>query len=123
MSKKQTSRPKIEQSSKDDDPEFKKICLVSDCEKFVEAGELPSERDLRKLTEGIISIYDDSLNEDNLRKRAVDVVCDLARRYDEVLDIVIENAQKYADAQHIDDASPYSPNSFNILAKVGKGNE
>jgi hypothetical protein len=37
------------------------------------------------------------------------------------LELVIKNAERYMITQHIDNASPYSPNSFEILAKIGRG--
>ena len=39
------------------------------------------------------------------------------------MQLLIESATRYVKAQHIDDADPYSPNSFDIFARIGRGDE
>jgi len=76
--------------------------------------------DLLSLTGELISIYEDPCLTGDLRKKAADVVAKLAAHDYGVLKLVISNAEEYAESQHIDDAFPYSPNGFEVLARVGR---
>jgi hypothetical protein len=70
----------------------------------------------------LIEIYDSVFSSADLRQRAFKVVCGLAIRQPGILELVIKNAERYAAGQQVDDAFPYSPNSFEVLANTGKGN-
>lgn len=74
--------------------------------------------DLLTLAEKSIQIYDSLSFPDSLRKRAAHTVSKLATHDARILEIVIKNAELYARMQHIDDAFPYSPNSFEVLAAI-----
>jgi len=67
----------------------------------------------------LIAIYDSPFcyNTD-LRQRAARIVAALAVLIPSVLELVIDNAHHYAETQHIDDAFPYNPNSFDVLANM-----
>lgn len=116
------SDPNIIHSSAREDPKTRKDRLISDGEKLFESKGYLEERELRELILELISIYDNPFNAYGQRERAASVVSSLAGRYDLILDLVIENAQAYAETLHIDDASPYSQNSFDVLARSGSGN-
>src|SRR5207245_11534807 len=66
----------------------------------------------------LIAVYNRPFEEKTLREQAARALVDLCDRNIELLDSVIEDAQKYAKLAHICDFSPYSPNSFVVLAKV-----
>lgn len=89
----------------------------------VAAGKLDCvvEAELRVVADSLISLYDSVFKDRGQRNRAVRLACSLAKRYDLVLDLVIENARRYVRTQHIDDAFPYAPSSFDVLAEMGKG--
>jgi hypothetical protein len=77
------------------------------------------------LARALILIYDApwQRSDPTVRSEAANLVAVLAAADSDVLDCLIENARSYADAQHIDDAFPYSPNGFEVLAKVRPPNE
>lgn len=74
------------------------------------------ETGLETVANQLISLYDSTFNRASLRERAADVVKNLASRHDSVLDLVFVSARLYARTQHIDDAFPYHPNGFDVLA-------
>jgi len=85
----------------------------------------PSQIDpelLSRVSLQLIAIYDSISGGQSTRNVAAETVAQLARRHSAVLDLVIANAREYARTQHIDDASPYTPNSFDVLASVGQRN-
>ena len=71
----------------------------------------------------LISIYNSLHKGKTLREHAAKAVGGLAVHYEIALEQVIEDAQQYAKSQHIDDAFPYNPNSFDVLLTMGVGNE
>jgi hypothetical protein len=91
-----------------------------------------AERALQSVSEGgplvdfsalvplLIAIYDSGMPTASLdtRQRAAACVAKMASLDDTVLASIIENARMYARVQQIDDAFPYSPNSFEVLAIV-----
>lgn len=86
-----------------------------------EGDDVDSEQ-LKTLVSCLVSLYD-SMASRALRKRAADVAGALAKRYDIALDLVVASAGQYARTQHIDDAFPYAPNGFDVLAAAGQGNK
>lgn len=80
------------------------------------------ETGLKTVANQLISLYDNTYSRASLRERAADVVKDLASRYDSVLDLVVLSARRYSRTQHIDDAFPYHPNGFNVLAATRQQN-
>lgn len=80
-------------------------------------------RNVVVLARQLIGIYDAPSERSELRERAAVVVAKLASRSPKVLELVIENAEQYGRHQHIDDAFPYSPNGFEVLARVKPANE
>jgi hypothetical protein len=98
--------------------------LVSDAERTLEdrSWQLPTQA-LDSLVRQLISVYDGLWHPDALRRRAASIVERLATRHELVIDRLLENARAYGEQQHVDDAFPYSPNSFGLLGSVGAGNE
>lgn len=92
--------------------------LIAQGERILNQKSEMGTDDLRALASALIAIYNDPSNSDLRRKKAAKIVGDLADQYDLVLELVIDNAQQYAIAQHVDDASPYHPNSFGVLAHL-----
>jgi len=82
-----------------------------------------NKQDLLHVARKLIDIYNAVYRSNALREEACEIVANLAMKHEEVLDIVIENSRNYTKNQYIDDASPYSPNSFDVLLKVGSSNE
>lgn len=75
--------------------------------------------DLLTLCEKLIEIYDAPfVGTLEFRRRAARAVAQIAAHDAGVLSLIIENAASYAKQQHIDDASPYSPNAFEVLAEI-----
>ena len=70
----------------------------------------------------MIAVYESGFNERDQREGAMRIVSTLANRHDFVLTRVFEDARRYARNQHIDDAFPYDPNTFDVLAEMGQGN-
>lgn len=91
-------------------------------EKLLESRRNITEGGLWELISKLISIYNNPHYDNTLRVKATQVVSNLAKRFDQVIGLVIEDARKYVETQHIDDAFPYSPNSYNVLANIGRGN-
>ena len=77
-----------------------------------------SEQELEDITAQLILIYDNQLYGDKLGQRAFNIVLSLVKQHKLLLSLVIENAESYAKTQHIDDAFPYNPNSFDVLGKI-----
>lgn len=77
----------------------------------------------REMALQLIDVYDMVYNSDESRRMAADLVADLARDDQEVIDLVIQSAARYTEKQFIDDASPYSPNSFEVLSRIGRGHQ
>ena len=71
----------------------------------------------------LIGIYNHIYGPQALREEAARLVVALAGRAPAVVQLVIEDARAYAKHQHIDDASPYSPNSFEVLGRIEPANE
>jgi len=72
------------------------------------------------LGERLIAIYDTPyVGLPEIRCRAARACAKLASWDDRILEAVLENAKLYAMSQHLQDAYPYSPNSFDVLAEVG----
>jgi hypothetical protein len=63
-------------------------------------------------------MYDHICARADLAADAAAVVAGLAAKYDVALDLVIENARRYAKWQHIDDAFPYEPSSLDVLGEI-----
>jgi len=106
------------------DEEDRKEKLFLFCEKLIRnKNNNIDSKELETYASEIILIYNNIFNDDNLRRKATHIIRELAKRYDIILDLVMENARQYANAQYIDDAFPYSPNSFDVLAEIGKGNK
>jgi len=74
--------------------------------------------ELLTLGEKLMSIFEAPCLSTALKQRAGCVVAKLAAHNEAVLNLLIENAESYARIQHIDDAYPYSPNAFEVLADV-----
>jgi hypothetical protein len=71
------------------------------------------------LTRQLIAIYDKPFwMGRHYRELAAEAVVILAGGSTDALDLVIANARQYADMAKIDDADPYSPNSFEVLAQI-----
>ncbi len=103
-------------------PDEKAEQVILTAQRIVTAEESRAdETELREVTDSLISLYDSGFNESGQRYRAVRLVGALAKRHDLVLDRVIENAHRYSRTQHIDDAFPYEPNGFDVLAEMGQG--
>jgi hypothetical protein len=66
----------------------------------------------------IVAICDSPFRSSALRVRAADITAQLADQYDSILELVYESARTYVKSQYIDDAFPYSPNAFTVLAQV-----
>jgi len=67
----------------------------------------------------LISMYDAPFCWNlELRRLAAAIVATLAAASPAILELVIINAEEYGKHQHIDDADPYNPNSFDVLATV-----
>ena len=75
------------------------------------------------LAEKLISTYDAPFGALEFRQRAAVAVAKLAAIDNHVLEMVIRNAESYAQMQHIDDAFPYSPNGFEVLGKINPHDE
>ena len=80
---------------------------------------LLDDRDIKTINE-LISIYDNGFYEYNLRKQAVDIVCDLAKSHDQTIDLIIQSTKMYTEILLEKGADPpYKPNSFDILKEIG----
>ena len=88
----------------------------------LKSDEHMEKQELERRVSELINTYDNPWNEHDIREEAFHLLCSLAKRYPLALDLVIINAQHYIETQRIDDADPYSPNSFDVLSEVGKGN-
>lgn len=77
---------------------------------------------LTGLVKGLITVYNNIFEESRLRQHAAEIVAKLAKVNLLVLELIFKDAQKYVCDQHIDDAFPYRPNSFEVLGLVGPGN-
>jgi hypothetical protein len=65
-----------------------------------------------------INIYYYWHYEFEIKKRAARVIVLLAKKHKNVVDLLINDAESYATSLHIDDSSPVSPNSFEVLANL-----
>lgn len=111
-----TSTPSNRTENKEDD-------LVKQGEEVV-AKKLSVDNDaLIDLTGKLIDLYDNPFLREQLRNKSARIVAMLAGLHESILGLVIENAKKYARSQHIDDASPYSPNSFEVLSEIKKSDQ
>jgi hypothetical protein len=96
---------------------------IREGEKFLSSGtDFLGDTKVVELGVKLIKIYDSIDSPDDLRQRAFNLECSLSIRQPIILESVIKNAECYIRGQYIDDASPYSPNSFEVLANTGKGN-
>jgi len=97
------------------------LAALSEAESLLTAG--PGEGVMVELANRLIAIYDSSCWSAGDRERAAQLASVLASRSNAVLDLVIGNAQRYGKLQHIDDAFPYCPNSFDVLAMIADPHE
>jgi hypothetical protein len=102
-------------------PEGSRVCelLLSLGERLREdaiAGIAPG--DLLTLSQQIIDIVETPFLPLGNRQRAANVIAKFAAWSHGVLDLLIRSAESYALTQHIDDAFPFSPNAFEILADI-----
>lgn len=67
----------------------------------------------------LIDLYNSPFENSKARRRGARLVAGLAQKSSTILELVFEDARKYASNQHIDDAFPHSPNSFEVLTLVG----
>ena len=81
------------------------------------------ENELKIIVEKLIKIYEYLLNDDETREKAFRIVCNLGKKYDEILDLIIDGAKRYNENQKIEDADPYNPNSYDVLSNIGIRNE
>lgn len=95
--------------------------LFSEGERLIGAERHASKEEIKRVVNGLINIYDNPLNGREIREKAFRLVICLAKQDDLALDCVIINARRFIETQYIDDASPYSPNSFDVLSEVGEG--
>jgi hypothetical protein len=77
------------------------------------------ENELIKITKKLIMIYEYLINDDEIREKAFQIVCKLGKNYAEILDVIIDSAIRYNQNQKIEDADPYNPNSYDVLANIG----
>lgn len=66
----------------------------------------------------LIAIYNLPYTPKSPRENAARALVDLVDRHVELLELVIADAQKYAQCAHICDFTPYVPNSFAVLANL-----
>lgn len=111
-----------EQHTTTDDTEAQKNRLLSQGERLIDIGGHIEKEELERIANELIHSYDNPYNGYEIREKAFHVICSLANQYDLVLDFVINNARHYIETQYIDDASPYSPNSFDVLSEIRMGN-
>jgi hypothetical protein len=78
-------------------------------------------RVVTELSKELIRIYDSPFDGYAVRKGAASVIARVAAANPAVCELVILSAESYAKSQHIDDAFPYSPNSFEILGTIARG--
>jgi len=98
--------------------------LVERGEQFVQSARLGDKTtDLKTLAGELISIVDLVGEKRDLRERAAHVVAKLGANSGEVLDLLIANAEHYADSEAIGDWAPYNPNAFDVLAEIGPKND
>lgn len=72
-----------------------------------------------KLTGQLIDGYENPFGECDLRRKAARATAVLACRFpDVVLPVVLESVRRYCVMAQIDDADPYSPNGFDVLAQM-----
>jgi hypothetical protein len=96
--------------------------LLLDGKRLIGIERFVDEEELKRMVGELIDTYDNPFNSSEIREKAFCSVSSLARQNDLVLDSVISNARRFIETQYIDDASPYSPNSFDVLSEIGKGN-
>ena len=71
----------------------------------------------------LIHIYEYLINDDEVREKAYQIVCQLAMRFDDTLDIILESAKRYNKFQKMEDADLYNPNTYDVLSNIGNGNK
>ena len=90
---------------------------------FMESGDKDiEEKDVKLLVGRLISLYD-TVNfgrKTEKEERAMKNLEAMAAGYTFVVDMVINNAKKYAQTAHIDDASPHAPNGFSMLQRLAQ---
>ena len=97
-----------------------KFSLVQEGERILRSGGgYIGINQLTNLVISLINLYNNIFEDNQLRQRAAKITARLAKVNIPVLEFIFEDARKYAREQHIDDAFPYSPNSFEALALVG----
>jgi hypothetical protein len=78
---------------------------------------------LLQATRDLIEIYERDDVPYVHRHAASQIVARLSDTYPAALTLVIEHARSYAESQHIDDAFPYAPNSFDVLAVSARADQ
>src|SRR5688572_20577707 len=92
--------------------------LFADADRFAREASIASDNELMDVVRGLLNISESGQEPADQRKTAAELLAALATRFDSAFESVVEIANRYIRTQYIDDASPYSPNGFDILAQV-----
>lgn len=89
-------------------------------------SDAPADADAQQVADvsnELIAFYDSPWNDDETRIEAAALVGSLAQRYPSVVRSIIESARRYVLNQRVDDAFPWSPNSFLVLSRLRPSSE
>ena len=92
--------------------------VLSEGKALVAAGD---EVTARLVAGQLVSVYETCSNDYETRHRAADLVAELTVDNPVLVDFLINSAKRYGEMQHLDDAFPNNPNSFDVLSKIGLG--
>lgn len=98
--------------------------VLADGKALVAAGPTQQSTEVvRAAVAQLIEAFETSLfNDHETREAAASLVVELARHHPIAVDLVIDGARRYGENQQIEDSFPQTPNSFQVLSRIGGGN-